>query len=333
MAVELLVAADRVPALAPPVHVPGQHPGDRAGRRLLYDAFSRPRPYGVTTIGRWAGFSMPSPPVARPRRRPGRRSSTRWSSAGSPADVAKLVVAAVLAGLRRRPPLPGRRPPLRRDRRARPRASPSRSPPSGCSRRTRSFPVAYRQGKTAHLDVARPPGRGHPPGGARPARARPCSTSSRSGLEGSGGSTPLRLRVEGDPATRLPVRQALRHEPRPGRPLVQARPHDPLRAARGRGPVPDRAPAGRVRGLRAAAAARRRHPDRRRRYGIVEITPEREYLLVTSSSTAPARSATPRSTTASSTRASSSSAGCGTPAWPTATSSRPTCSSATARCS
>jgi hypothetical protein len=31
---------------------------------LLYNAFSRPRPFGVTIIGRWAGFSMPSPPVA-----------------------------------------------------------------------------------------------------------------------------------------------------------------------------------------------------------------------------------------------------------------------------
>jgi hypothetical protein len=31
---------------------------------MLYEAFSRPRPFGVTTIGPWAGFSMPSPPVA-----------------------------------------------------------------------------------------------------------------------------------------------------------------------------------------------------------------------------------------------------------------------------
>ena len=31
---------------------------------FLYDAFARPRPLGVTIIGRWAGFSMPSPPVA-----------------------------------------------------------------------------------------------------------------------------------------------------------------------------------------------------------------------------------------------------------------------------
>jgi hypothetical protein len=31
---------------------------------LLYNAFARPRPFDVTAIGRWAGFSMPSPPVA-----------------------------------------------------------------------------------------------------------------------------------------------------------------------------------------------------------------------------------------------------------------------------
>jgi len=30
----------------------------------LYDAFSRPRPFGVTTIGSWAGYSMLATPVA-----------------------------------------------------------------------------------------------------------------------------------------------------------------------------------------------------------------------------------------------------------------------------
>ena len=34
------------------------------GGEILYDGFTRPRPYDVTTIGRWAGFSLPSPPVA-----------------------------------------------------------------------------------------------------------------------------------------------------------------------------------------------------------------------------------------------------------------------------
>ena len=84
------------------------------------------------------------------------------------------------------------------------------------------------------------------------------------GLEGSGGSTPLRLRVEGEPDA-VPVRQALRQEPRHGRPLVQARAHDPLRRAGGRGAVPHGSPAGRVRGLRPAGAARRRTSPRPRR--------------------------------------------------------------------
>ena len=32
--------------------------------RTLIESVARPRPYGVTIIGRWGGFSMPSPPVA-----------------------------------------------------------------------------------------------------------------------------------------------------------------------------------------------------------------------------------------------------------------------------
>jgi hypothetical protein len=34
------------------------------GGNILYDGFTRPRPYDVTIIGRWAGYSLPSPPVA-----------------------------------------------------------------------------------------------------------------------------------------------------------------------------------------------------------------------------------------------------------------------------
>ena len=99
------------------------------------------------------------------------------------------------------------------------------------------------------------------------------------GLAGSGGSTPLRLQRRGRPR-HLPVREALRDEPRARRPLVQARPHDPVRAAGGRGAVPVGAPARRVRGLRAAALRDSGIPTAAP-YGIVEITPEREYLLVT----------------------------------------------------
>ena len=150
---------------------------------------------------------------------------------------------------------------LRRPRRRRRSASPSRSTPSGSSPRTRSFPVTYRGGKTAHLDVGGRRGEAHPArrrGPARRHRRRRQAGRPRR----LGGSTPLRLRLAGDPDT-LRVREALRDEPRPGRPLVQARPDDPLRPARGRGAVPDRAPARAVRGLRAAGDARRRHPDGR----------------------------------------------------------------------
>ena len=68
----------------------------------------------------------------------------------------------------------------------------------------------------------------------------------------------------------------------PGRPLVQARPHDPLRTPGGRG------------ALQVACAAWCEYEDYALRllrdvgiptatpYGIVEITPAREYLLVTS---------------------------------------------------
>ena len=61
-----------------------------------------------------------------------------------------------------------------------------------------AFPVTYRRGKTAHLDVTGAEGRRDPAGGpgaagAHRARVKPV------GLEASGGSTPLRLRVAGDP--------------------------------------------------------------------------------------------------------------------------------------
>ena len=63
-------------------------------------------------------------------------------------------------------------------------------------------------------------------------------------------------------ARRAPVRQDLLDEPPARGPLVQGRAHDPVRAARGRGPAGVGATARAVRGLRAAPAPRRR--DRRR---------------------------------------------------------------------
>ena len=125
------------------------------------------------------------------------------------------------------------------------------------------FPVTYRRGKAAHLDVGGRARRGDRARRQGPARARRARRSSPSGLEGSGGSTPLRLTV-GDARRRarpLRVREALREEPRARRPLVQARPHDPVRRARGRDAVRHRPPVRRVRGLHAAPDGRRRPPD------------------------------------------------------------------------
>ncbi len=67
-------------------------------------------------------------------------------------------------------------------------------------------------------------------------------------------------------------------------------------------------------------------------YGFVELTPEREYLLVTEFFDGATELGEAEVDDASSTTACGSSASSGTPAWRTATSSRPTCWSATASC-
>ena len=86
------------------------------------------------------------------------------------------------------------------------------------------------------------------------------------GLEGSAGSTPLRLRIAAsDGAPERDLFAKLYAKPRPRRPVPQAGPHDPVRRAGGRGPLPVGPPLCRVRGLHAAAAAPRRHPGAGRR--------------------------------------------------------------------
>ena len=163
--------------------------------------------------------------------------------------------------------------------RGRSSASPSRWPPSGCSRPTTSTPCATRRGRPAHLDVT----------GAR-GDAIVRALQDQLGLIAGEVEAlrPGRLgrldaaedHRQGRPG-HLRVRQALRGHARALRPLVQARAHAALRPAGGRAAVPQRPPAGPVRGLRAARALRRRPARGRIRLGIVEITPEREYLLVT----------------------------------------------------
>jgi predicted ATPase/membrane-associated phospholipid phosphatase len=140
------------------------------------------------------------------------------------------------------------------------------------------FPVAFRRGRTAHLDVT-----------GRRGRAITQATADQLGitvkeitpfgLAGSGGSTPLRLTVEGDPDTHLFAK-------------LYARSH--LRADRwyklGRtilyGALEDEVRFTSVRRLveyedYLLLTMRKAQIPSAEPYGIVEITPDREYLIVT----------------------------------------------------
>jgi membrane-associated phospholipid phosphatase len=243
---------------------------------LVYDKFARPRPYDVTIIGRWAGSSMPSPPVAvlamvlvgityslvvagRPR------TWAKWVVAGvvgafvlsrlylgvdHPSDDVvglTLGVAVPLAAFRIFTP-------------------------------TELSPVRYRRGKTAHLDV----------GGARGEAVRRAVRDQLGltvldikpvGLEGSGGSTPLRLRVAGDPDTSLFGKLYAMNHVRADRWYKLGR-----RLLYGR--LEDEAPFSSVRRLvqyedYTLRLLRDSGIPTAAPYGIVELTPEREYLLLT----------------------------------------------------
>jgi tRNA A-37 threonylcarbamoyl transferase component Bud32/membrane-associated phospholipid phosphatase len=246
--------------------------------QILYEAVGRPRPYGVTIIGAWAGYSMPSPPMAV-------LAATLVGLAytlivpGRPRWVAKLALLGVLFvfGTARtylavdHPSdlaygvILGIAIPLVAFRAFTP---------------NEVFPVAYRRGNKAHLDVS-----GRRGEAIRLAAQEQLGLTVRNikpvGLEGSGGSTPLRLTVgePGEPDVHLFAK-------------LYAKSH--VRADRwykiGRtilyGALEDEASFQSVRrfveyedytfrlmtdlGIPTAGAV-----------GIVEITPEREYLLVT----------------------------------------------------
>jgi hypothetical protein len=167
---------------------------------LYYEALTRPRPYGVTIISGWGGFEMPSAPVAtlsavlvgitytmvvpgRPR---------RFVKLGIAAAILIFILAreylavdgpgGALFGM-----VLGVAIPLTAFRLFTP---------------NEVFPVVYRKGSTAHLDVS----------GSRGQAIRDAVRQQLGltvleiepvGLEGSGGSTPLRLVVAGDPDTHL----------------------------------------------------------------------------------------------------------------------------------
>lgn len=166
----------------------------------VYEMLARPRPYGVTIIAGWGGFALPSAPVAAFTAVligivyslvvPGR---PRWFAKLAITGLIAVFVAArmylavdgpsgVLYGL-----ILGVAFPLTAFRWFTP---------------NEVFPVVYRKGSTAHLDVT----------GRRGEAIREAVQEQLGltvleikpvGLEGSGGSTPLRLKVAGDPDTYL----------------------------------------------------------------------------------------------------------------------------------
>jgi len=242
---------------------------------FVYHALTRPRPYGVTIISGWGGFAMPSPPpgilaaivigITYTLVVPGR---SRWF-----AQIATAVMVAVFVLAREYLGVDGPGDalygvilgvaiPLTAFRLFTP---------------NEVFPVAYRRGKAAHLDVS----------GRRGQAIREAVTEQLGltvldikpvGLEGAGGSTPLRLKVAGDPDTYLFAK-------------LYAKSH--VRADRWYklwrtilyGALEDEASFQTVRRFVEYEdyTLRLMHQEGipvPRPYGIVEITPEREYMIV-----------------------------------------------------
>ena len=140
------------------------------------------------------------------------------------------------------------------------------------------FPVVYRRGRTAHVDVTGRRGEAirqamHDQLGLTVLEIKPV------GLESSAGSTPLRLRVEGDPAQYLFAKLYTKGH-------VRADRWYKLWRTVLYGSLEDESPFKTVRRLVTYEDyALRLLQDigvrTARPYGIVEITPEREYMLVT----------------------------------------------------
>jgi membrane-associated phospholipid phosphatase/tRNA A-37 threonylcarbamoyl transferase component Bud32 len=243
---------------------------------LIYDGLSRPRPYGVTIIGPWDGYSAPSLVVLAVTfflvsavyclAGPGRPRSVAKAAAAAVVAVFCLsrlylavdhpddVLSGVVLGV------------------AIPVAAFRYFTPGEV------FPVVYRRGRAAHVDVT----------GSRGAAIRQAVRDQLGltvvdiapvGLESSAGSTPLRLTVEGDPGEFLFGKLYTRGH-------VRADRWYKLWRTILYGTLEDEHPFSSVRQLTQYedyvlrllrdAGVRSATP-----YGIVEITPEREYLLVT----------------------------------------------------
>ena len=242
----------------------------------VYYSLSRPRPYGVPIIASWGGYSTPLPPVA---------ILTFFLVgavyclvvAGRPRRYAKGVIAAVIAvfclarlylgvdhlddvffGVVLAVAIPVT-------------AFRFFTP-------NEVFPVAYRRGRTAHVDVT----------GRRATAIRQAMRDQLGltvveitpvGLESSAGSTPLRLRVDGAPDEHLFAKLYTKGH-------VRADRWYKLWRTILYGSLEDEHPFQSVRRLVEYEdyALRLLHDigvPTARPYGIVEITPEREYMLVT----------------------------------------------------
>ena len=242
---------------------------------ILSSVVRRPRPFGVEIEGLWAGWAMPSRPVAFvsavlmvmlyslvPK--------GRWRQVGK-LVVAVLVTLLAFARMYLGVDAPtdvlvgaamGVTIPLLAFRWFVP---------------NEVFPVSYHRGRTAHLDV----------GGARGQAIRRALADQLGleidevkpfGLSGSAGSTPLRIKVAGDPPTilfgKLYARNHLRSDRwyKLGRELLYGRLEDekPFHSVRRLVQQEDYA-------LHKLHLAGLPSP---RPYGFVELTPDREYLLV-----------------------------------------------------
>ena len=243
---------------------------------LIYEGLSRPRPYGVPIISSWAGYSGGSPPVAVLTiilmgvvyclAVPGRaRSYTKAAVAAvvalfalarlylgvdHPGDVllgAAFAVAIAVTAFRFFTP-------------------------------NEVFPVVYRRGRAAHVDVTGRRGEAIRQA-VRDQLGLEVTEIKPVGLESSAGSMPLRLRVEGGPDQFLFAKLYTKGHVRAdrwyklGRTILYGSLEDesPFKTVRRLVTYEDYA----LR-LLQDIGIRTAQP-----YGVVEITPEREYLLVT----------------------------------------------------
>ncbi|HYA53250.1 MAG TPA: hypothetical protein VEG33_19040, partial [Streptosporangiaceae bacterium] len=244
--------------------------------RLIYSLLSRPRPYGVPIIGSWAGYASGSPPVGVLTfcllgaiyclAVPGRARSR--ATAAAAAVVAVFVLARLYLAVEH----PG-------DALLGAAFAVAVAVTAfGYFTPNEVFPVAYRRGRTAHVDVTGRRGQA-----IRRAVADQLGLTVTEikpvGLESSAGSTPLRLRVEGGPEqfvfAKLYTRGHLRADRwyKLGRFILYGSLEDevPFKSVRRLAEYEDYAlHLVREAGVRTA-----------RPYGIVEITRGREYLLVT----------------------------------------------------